>query len=232
RLRSSRRRPRIIELYLRDKVKHLEEEVRRIRKEDIRIAADAEWDQGRRLHEALSGEEPRKLFDKLPEGSLARAVVDEMMNYNEFQRSSKGWRFSPKVLRWALYALAKMGSAGYNVIQDVLHLLAAAGTTRLGVQHHLVEAYGKMAAEDNLGRFDLCGILVWDLMHLNTNGFKVRPNGGGIQGLVDPDSILRHPLDGVKGVAENISLEEILETFVATQYPEVFWVSIGNPKYE
>ncbi|CAN0414229.1 unnamed protein product, partial [Pylaiella littoralis] len=60
---------------LRDKVKHLEEEVRRIRK-DIRIAADAEGDQGRRLHEALSGEEPRKLFDKLPEGSLARAVVD------------------------------------------------------------------------------------------------------------------------------------------------------------
>ncbi|CAB1115479.1 unnamed protein product [Ectocarpus sp. CCAP 1310/34] len=165
-----------------------------------------------------------------------------MMNYNKFQGSSKGWRFSPKVLRWALYALANMGSAGYNVIQDVLHLpsighlrkvrRAAAGTTTWGVQHHLVEAYGKMAAEDNLGRFDLCGILVWDLMHLNTNGFKVRPNGGGIQGLVDPDSILRHPLDGVKGVADNISLEETLETFVATQYLEVFWVSIGNLKYK
>ncbi|CAN0448958.1 unnamed protein product, partial [Pylaiella littoralis] len=89
------------------------------------------------------------LFDKLPEGTLARAVVDEMMNYNKFQGSSKGWRFSPNVLRWALYALAKMGSAGYNVIQDVLHLpsighlrkvrRAAAGTTTWGVQHHLVE---------------------------------------------------------------------------------------------
>ncbi|CAN0183662.1 unnamed protein product [Ectocarpus sp. 4 AP-2014] len=68
-------------------------------------------------------------------------------------------------------------------------------------------------------------------MHLNTNGFKVRPNGGGIQGLVDPDLIMRHPLDGVRGIAEDISLEETLETFVSTQYLEVFRCN-GNPKYK
>lgn len=61
---------------LRAKVKYLQEEVQKIRKDDIVIAADAEGDQGRRLHKALSGEEPKKLFDKLPEGTLARAVVD------------------------------------------------------------------------------------------------------------------------------------------------------------
>lgn len=75
-----------------------------------------------------------------------------------------------------------------------------------------------MACEDNLGRFDLCGILVWDLMHLNTNGFRVCPNGGGIEGLVDRDSFFRHPLDAVQGVDEHITLEETLEEFVATQY--------------
>lgn len=78
-----------------------------------------------------------------------------------------------------------------------------------------------MAAEANLGRFDLSGILVWDLMHLNTNGFVVRPNGGGIQGLVDGDSILHHPLEAVRGVDKDITLEETLETFVATQHLEV-----------
>lgn len=80
-----------------------------------------------------------------------------------------------------------------------------------------------MAAADNLDRFDLCGIVAWDLMHLNTNAFKVRPNGGGIIGLVDADSIMRHPLDGVRGVATDISLEETLETFVSTQYLEVIF---------
>ncbi|CAM9669689.1 unnamed protein product [Pylaiella littoralis] len=38
-----------------------------------------------------------------------------MMNYNKFQGSSKGWRFSPNVLRWALYALAKMGWQRYFI---------------------------------------------------------------------------------------------------------------------
>lgn len=47
------------------------------------------------------------------------------------------------------------------------------------------QAYGKVAAADNAGRFDLSGILVWDLMHINGNGFTVHPNGGGISGLVD-----------------------------------------------
>lgn len=83
------------------------------------------------------------------------------------------------------------------------------------------QTYSKMACEDNLGRFDLCGILVWDLMHLNTNGFTVRPNGGGIEGLLNPDSIFRHPLEAVRGVNKDISLEETLETYVATQYIEV-----------
>lgn len=45
-----------------------------------------------------------------------------MMRWNEHNGSSKGWRFNPKVLRWACYALSKMGSAGYNVLSEVLHL--------------------------------------------------------------------------------------------------------------
>lgn len=78
-----------------------------------------------------------------------------------------------------------------------------------------------MAAADNLGRFDLCGILAWDLMHLNTNGFTVRPNGGGIQGLIDPTSFFRHPLFALEGTDKDITLEETLDQYVATQYLEV-----------
>lgn len=74
---------------------------------------------------------------------------------------------------------------------------------------------------DRFDRFDLGGVVAWDLMHLNTNAFKVRPNGGGNIGLVDADSIMRHPLDGVRGIATDVSLEETLETFVTTQYLEV-----------
>lgn len=71
------------------------------------------------------------------------------MKHNKFEGSSKGWRFNSKVLRWALCALAKMGSAGYGILQDVLHLpsvshlervkRAAAGTTTWGIQHEAVE---------------------------------------------------------------------------------------------
>lgn len=50
--------------------------MQKISKDDIVTAPDEEGDQGRRLHQALSGTEPKELSDRLPEVTLARAVVD------------------------------------------------------------------------------------------------------------------------------------------------------------
>lgn len=83
------------------------------------------------------------------------------------------------------------------------------------------QAQGKIAAADNAGRFDLCGLLAWDLMHINGNGFTSRHAGGGISGLVDPFSFFSHPLSAVDGIDESITLEDTLDKFVATQYLEV-----------
>lgn len=111
-------------------------------------------------------------------------------------------------------------------------VLIPLASPRARASSHRPQAYAKMACADNLGRFDLCGILVWDLMHLNTNGFAVRPNGGGIEGLIDPDSILRHPLEAVQGVDKDITLEETLETYVATQYLEVMHLVVISVEYD
>lgn len=88
------------------------------------------------------------------------------------------------------------------------------------------QAHGKIAAADNAGRFDLCGLLAWDLMHINGNGFTSRHGGGGISGLVDPFSYFSHPLWAVDGIDESITLEDTLDKFVATQYLEV--ISTGT----
>lgn len=60
---------------LRDRLRYMDQQLRRYREGDIVIAADN--DQGRKIHEALS-EDPdvTDMFAKLPEGSLARAVVE------------------------------------------------------------------------------------------------------------------------------------------------------------
>lgn len=63
------------------------------------------------------------------------------------------------------------------------------------------------------------GVLTWDLMHLNKNGFSFKTNGGGFTGLVDETTffnpIYHHEGGGVKEV------EPTLEKVAATQYVEV-----------
>lgn len=44
------------------------------------------------------------------------------MEWNSNHGSAKGWRFNPKVLRWACYVHAVAGSAAYKVFKEVLHL--------------------------------------------------------------------------------------------------------------
>lgn len=77
-----------------------------------------------------------------------------------------------------------------------------------------------MAATDDASRFDLMGFLVWDLMHINADGFTVMPNGGPISGCVDEHSFF-NPIWAMQGVDESIGLEKVLDTTVATQYLEV-----------
>lgn len=84
----------------------------------------------------------------------------------------------------------------------------------------LSQAYGKVAAADDAGRFDLTGFLVWDLMHLNADGFTVQPNGGEINGCVDADSFYS-PMWAMEAIDPDMELEQALERTVATQYLEV-----------
>lgn len=64
------------------------------------------------------------------------------------------------------------------------------------------------------------GFLVWDLMHLNTDGFTVEPNGGSINGCVDADSFY-NPMWAMQAIDADMDLEQALERTVATQYLEV-----------
>lgn len=70
------------------------------------------------------------------------------------------------------------------------------------------------------GKADLYGLLAWDLMHLNKNGFFFSPNAGGITGLVDETTFF-NPIYTEAGDAEK-GLEKVLEGIVATQYVEVY----------
>lgn len=67
---------------------------------------------------------------------------------------------------------------------------------------------------------DLMGVLGWDLMHLNKNGFTFAPNAGGISGLVDETTFF-HPIYS-ESVGVEKGLEKTLEGIVATQYIEIF----------
>lgn len=77
---------------VKDRLRHLQERVRRVQEDDILVANGVDDDQGRRLHVALSDPEgePKKLFDKLPEGSLSRAVVDVSWSHGRVVCTSPG----------------------------------------------------------------------------------------------------------------------------------------------
>lgn len=64
------------------------------------------------------------------------------------------------------------------------------------------------------------GVVTWDLMHLNKNGFKFSPHGAGISGLVDPE-LFFNPVYTSREGGGGEGLEPTLVNIVATQYVEV-----------
>lgn len=82
------------------------------------------------------------------------------------------------------------------------------------------QKYGQLAAAEGLDTADLLGIVTWDLMHLNKNGFKFSPNGAGISGLVDPELFFNPVYTSEVGGGDD-GLEPTLVNIVATQYVEV-----------
>lgn len=63
------------------------------------------------------------------------------------------------------------------------------------------------------------GVLTWDCMHLNKNGFTFDPKGGGFTGLLDPHTFF-HPIRNEEGEKET-DFEKVVENVIATQYLEV-----------
>lgn len=59
------------------------------------------------------------------------ATCQDNREWNLWHGSSKGWRFNEKVLRWSLYALARIGSAGYEILREILHLPTASHVRKL-----------------------------------------------------------------------------------------------------
>ena len=84
----------------------------------------------------------------------------------------------------------------------------------------VLQIAGIIAAEDDAPRFDLLGMIAWDLMHINKSAFNLLPNGGGISGCVDPHSMF-NPMCHAEKKTADVGLEEALEKTVATQYLEV-----------
>ncbi|CAN0068680.1 unnamed protein product, partial [Ectocarpus sp. 13 AM-2016] len=115
--------------------------------------------QGRALFDALEHPRVKPVFNRIPEDSLAKAVLEENYEWNKRQGSSKGWRYNPKVLRWAVYTLARIGGSGYEILREVLQLPVASHVRKLRgaagydfkpkLQAQNIEAYGKIAAADD-----------------------------------------------------------------------------------
>ena len=66
-----------------------------------------------------------------------------MMKWNRHEGSAKGWRFNPKVLRWACYVHSTLQTRGYVILSGLLklpsldhirRLKAAAAPLHTGVQ--------------------------------------------------------------------------------------------------
>ena len=71
-----------------------------------------------------------------------------MIRWNAYNGAKKGWRFTPKVLRWACYMHSALHTAGYNILSEVLKLPSLDHIRRLkanrsplhpGVQHENIE---------------------------------------------------------------------------------------------
>ncbi|CAN0468049.1 unnamed protein product, partial [Ectocarpus sp. 12 AP-2014] len=165
--------------------------------------------------------------------------IQDQVRWNTTHGSAKGFRFHPATLRIAVYFQGIAGSAAYNMLRTIVHLpsprrirelRAKATPPRTGVLMDNIRKYGKLAAMQDADKADLYGVLAWDLMHLNKNGFSFSPNAGGISGLVDETSFF-NPIYTDQGDMQQ-DLEKTLEGIVATQYVEMFFVSVGNPEYK
>lgn len=91
------------------------------------------------------------------------------------------------------------------------------------------QRYAQMAATEGVDNADLVGVVTWDLVRLNRNGFRANPNGTGISGLVDANSFFNPecgapPLDAGGSVRGDDS-EDILDRVFTTRYMEVSMIS-------
>ncbi|CAN0328809.1 unnamed protein product [Ectocarpus fasciculatus] len=214
----------------------LQDRVLAARKESVRINDQ----QGAALHELLLDPESRTIFEKkLPEDSAQRAIFEDQLRWNTRMGSSKGFRFHPATLRIAIYMHGVAGSAGYNMLRNFIHLpsprrvqqlQAQAAPPRTGVLVDNINKYGRLAAKQDADKADLTGVLSWDLMHLSKNGFDFAPKEGGLTGLVDEATFFNPVYQGK--VDEDGDLDKQLDKILATQYVEMFFVSLGNPEYK
>ncbi|CAN0525226.1 unnamed protein product, partial [Ectocarpus sp. 12 AP-2014] len=161
--------------------------------------------------------------------------IQDQVRWNTTHGSAKGFRFHPATLRIAVYFQGIAGSAAYNMLRTIVHLpsprrirelRAKATPPRTGVLMDNIRKYGKLAAMQDADKADLYGVLAWDLMHLNKNGFSFSPNAGGISGLVDETSFF-NPIYTDQGDMQQ-DLEKTLEGIVATQYVEVLHFSCSS----
>ena len=92
------------------------------------------------------------------------------------------------------------------------------------------QRYAQMAAAEDVDNTDLVGVVTWNLVRLNRNGFRANPNGTGISGLVDAKSFF-NPECGAspqRGGGLDDDSGGILGSVAMTQYMEV---SIPAPVY-
>lgn len=84
----------------------------------------------------------------LPAFMFVTSRLQDNYEWNRSNGSKKGWRYNPKVLRWAVYALNRCGSSAYEVLREVLHLPDPSHVRRIGrkaaplsagIQHHNIK---------------------------------------------------------------------------------------------
>ncbi|CAN0196102.1 unnamed protein product [Scytosiphon promiscuus] len=214
----------------------LAERVQAARKECISIKGE----KGDALHQLLLDEETTTIFQKkLLPGSAQRAIFEDQLRWNTEKGKSRGFRFHPATLRVAIYMHGVAGTAAYNLLRGLLHLPSPsrikqlqrqAAPPRTGVLIDNIKKYGRLAAAQDVNQADLTGILSWDLMHLSKNGFDFAPGAGGLQGLVDETTFFNPIYQGRADTDGD--LERQLDRILATQYVEMYFVSLGNPEYK
>ncbi|CAB1105111.1 unnamed protein product [Ectocarpus sp. CCAP 1310/34] len=129
------------------------------REDDIIIPA--EEDQGQQLFDLLQHDDIQNKGERLCNQNDAisasitttcvrfgTSLSQDNYEWNRVNGSKKGWRYNPKVLRWALYAMHRCGSSAYEVLREVLHLPDPRHVRKIGmktdpisagIQHHNIK---------------------------------------------------------------------------------------------